>query len=135
MSFYFLLHSHVYLLKIQPVSFSRIAFSGVAQGTTWHVTYYATDTVVSKVQVDSILQVIDSSLSIYKPNSRIVAFNNSQSGITIDEHFRKVVEKSLDTYKQTNGLFDITVLPLVEAWGFGAKAFQKSRTQQLYVHY
>lgn len=79
----------------------------------------------SKEQVDSILQVIDSSLSIYKPYSRIVAFNNSQSGITIDEHFRKVVEKSLDTYKQTNGLFDITVLPLVEAWGFGAKGFQK----------
>lgn len=113
------------LKKIPTVSFTRIAFSGVAQGTTWHINYYATDTLVKKVQIDSILQVIDSSLSIYKPYSRIIAFNDSKSGIRMDEHFRKVAEKSMDTYKQTGGLFDITVLPLVEAWGFGAKSFQK----------
>src|SRR6266498_679441 len=103
----------------------QIEFSGVAQGTTWHVTYYATDTAVTKNQIDSILLVIDSSLSIYKPYSRIVAFNNSTSGITIDEHFKKVVEKSLDTYRQTSGLFDITVFPLVEAWGFGSKPLRE----------
>ncbi|CAA9537750.1 MAG: FAD:protein FMN transferase, partial [uncultured Segetibacter sp.] len=107
----------------QPESI-RIEFSGLAQGTTWHLAYYATDTIVTKSQIDSIFLVIDSSLSIYKPYSRIVAFNNSKSGIKTDEHFRKVAEKSLDTYKQTNGLFDITILPLVEAWGFGAKAFK-----------
>jgi thiamine biosynthesis lipoprotein len=39
----------------------------------------------------------------------------------VDPHFKKVVEASLDAYGQTKGLFDITVLPLVEAWGFGAK--------------
>ena len=32
-----------------------------------------------------------------------------------------MVEKSLETYHQTDGLFDITILPIVEAWGFGAK--------------
>jgi thiamine biosynthesis lipoprotein len=57
----------------------------------------------------------------YKSYSKISEFNKSISGISIDEHFRRVVEKALDTYHQTNGLFDITVLPLVEAWGFGAK--------------
>ena len=85
------------------------------------MTYYAADSLVTKKQVDSILLVIDSSMSIYKPFSQIVAFNNSKTGITIDEHFKKVVAKSLDTYRQTNGLFDITVFPLVEAWGFAAK--------------
>lgn len=99
----------------------RIELSGYAQGTTWHAVYYAADMLVSKNEIDSILLVIDSSLSIYKPYSRISAFNNSRRGIRIDDHFRKVMEKSLDTYRQTNGLFDITVLPLVEAWGFGAK--------------
>ena len=102
----------------------RIDLHGFAQGTTWNITYYASDTVVRKDQVDSILLVIDSSLSIYKPYSRIVAFNNSTSGIIIDKHFQKVIEKSLDTYYQTTGLFDITVFPLVEAWGFGVKPFQ-----------
>ena len=85
------------LNKIPGESFIRVDLSGFAQGTTWHITYYAADSLVTKNQVDSILLVIDSSLSIYKPYSRIVAFNNSKTGITIDEHFRKVVEKSLDT--------------------------------------
>ncbi|MDP9230480.1 MAG: FAD:protein FMN transferase, partial [Bacteroidota bacterium] len=104
----------------QP-SLKDFHITGFAQGTTYHVTYYGKDSIITKKQIDSILLVIDSSLSIYKSYSRIVAFNNSKTGITIDEHFRKVVEKSLDTYRQTNGLFDITVLPLVEVWGFGVK--------------
>jgi len=32
-----------------------------------------------------------------------------------------VVRKSIDTYQQTGGIFDITVEPLVQAWGFGPK--------------
>src|SRR6185503_18858502 len=107
--------------KPPAISFIRVDLSGAAQGTTWHITYYGNDTVVRKSQVDSLLAVIDSSLSIYKPYSRIVAFNNSTTGITVDGHFRRVVEKSIETYHQTNGLFDITILPIVEAWGFGAK--------------
>lgn len=101
------------------VIIKNIQLSGHAQGTTWHATYFYSDSVVTKRQLDSILEVIDSSLSLYKPYSTIVAFNNSTSGIKIDKHFRNVVEKSLDTYQQTNGLSDITVGPLVEAWGFG----------------
>ena len=107
----------------QPTSvdFIKVELSGVAQGTSWHITYFGKDTVVIKSQVDSVLAVIDSSLSIYKPYSRIVAFNKSETGITIDDHLRRVIKKSLETYRQTNGLFDITILPIVEAWGFGAK--------------
>ena len=102
------------------VIIKNIQLSGHAQGTTWHANYFYVDSVVTKRQLDSILDVIDSSLSIYKPYSKIVAFNNSTSGIKIDKHFRNVIEKSLDIYQQTNGLSDITVGPLVAAWGFGA---------------
>jgi len=109
------------LKKSPTISFIRVDLAGAAQGTTWHITYYGKDTVVRKWEIDSLLAVIDSSLSIYKPYSRIVAFNNSTTGIIIDDHFRRVVKKSLETYQQTNGLFDITILPIVEAWGFGAK--------------
>src|SRR5687768_725978 len=108
--------------KLPTISLIRVDLAGVAQGTTWHITYYGKDTVVKKRQVDSILAVIDSSLSIYKPYSHIVAFNSSTTGITVDDHFRLVVEKSLETYYQTGGLFDIAILPIVEAWGFGAKS-------------
>ncbi|MBV4358333.1 FAD:protein FMN transferase [Parasegetibacter sp. MAH-26] len=99
----------------------KFQISGFAQGTTYHITYYAEDSSIHQRQVDSILNSLDSSLSIYKPYSVISKFNASASGCNIDKHLTAVVQKSLDTYEQTNGLFDITVLPLVQAWGFGNK--------------
>jgi thiamine biosynthesis lipoprotein len=108
-------------LNVWPVQHEMRKFqiSGFAQGTTYHITYYAEDSTIRQMQVDSILNSLDSSLSIYKPYSIISKFNASANGCVIDKHLKAVVEKSLDTYGQTNGLFDITVLPLVQAWGFG----------------
>jgi len=95
--------------------------TGYAQGTTYTITYYAEDSLVSKQEVDDLLNGIDSSLSIYKPYSLISRFNNSQKGLEADVHLKKVVDRSLVVYKETDGAFDITVYPLVRAWGFGTK--------------
>lgn len=101
----------------EPVRAYRI--TGQAQGTTYQVTYYATDSIVTKDQVDDILAGIDSSLSIYKPYSIISRFNNAAVAIDMDAHMTRVVNKAIETYHQTEGIFDITVQPLVQAWGFG----------------
>lgn len=93
--------------------------SGKAQGTTWQITYYAADSLVTYGQITALLDQVDSSLSIYKPYSLISRFNNSDTGILMDRHFRTVVAAALDTWRATGGIFDITVLPLVQAWGFG----------------
>lgn len=99
----------------------RIA--GHAQGTTFQLTYYAPDSLVTKAAIDSLLATIDSSLSIYKPYSLISRFNQSTAGIQMDRHMAIVIGKAQETFRQTEGLFDITVQPLVQAWGFGpAKA-------------
>ena len=99
----------------------KFQLTGFAQGTTYQISYYSTDSTVTKKQVDSILDRIDSSLSIYKSYSLINQFNNSESGIEADEHFIAVVKKSVEAHKHTGGIFDITIQPLVQAWGFGAK--------------
>jgi thiamine biosynthesis lipoprotein len=106
---------------LQQPAWRKIQISGKAQGTTYHITWYAHDSTFGQQQIDSILQKIDTSLSIYNPQSLITRFNNSNSGVAMDDHFRNVLNKSLDTYRQTNGIFDITVQPLVQAWGFGPK--------------
>lgn len=106
---------------LQQPAWLKIQISGKAQGTTYHITWYAEDSTVSQLQIDSILQKIDTSLSIYNPQSLITKFNNGNSGVVMDNHFRIVLNKSLETYHQTHGIFDITVLPLVQAWGFGPK--------------
>lgn len=104
--------------QTSPVRAFRIA--GQAQGTTYQVTYYATDSLVTKGQIDSLLAVIDSSLSIYKNYSIISRFNQGTS-VTMDPHMARVIDKSIETYRQTEGIFDITVQPLVQAWGFGPR--------------
>lgn len=103
----------------RTVDWKRYTITGIAQGTTYSISYYAEDSAVTKSVIDSVLMSLDSSLSLYKPYSRINQFNNSAKGIAIDNHLLEVVKKSIDTYKATNGLFDITVQPLVQAWGFG----------------
>ena len=107
--------------KMVKNSFTAFHFSGLAQGTTYHITYYAQDSIVTKNQFDRIFISIDSSLSIYKPYSIISNFNNVSGDVVMGKHLKKVIQKSLEIYKTTNGIFDITVYPLVRAWGFGIK--------------
>ncbi|MHA4896586.1 FAD:protein FMN transferase [Pedobacter sp. PWIIR3] len=92
---------------------------GFAQGTDYTIKYFATDSLVTKAAIDSILLKIDSSMSLYKPYSEICRFNSSVHGLKIDKHFAAVIRKSFEIYKATAGKFDVTVKPLVQAWGFG----------------
>lgn len=123
--FCILLLSTLFLYHTPPGDTGKIEISGFTQGTTYHITYYASDSVVKKSQADSILLVIDSSMSLYKPWSNITRFNKSAHGCAIDSHFAKVVTKSVEVWQQSNGIFDITVQPLVKAWGFGTKQVTK----------
>ncbi len=93
--------------------------NGQAQGTTYSASYFATDSLVTKSQIDSILNVIDLSMSLYKPNSTISKFNAMPAGkINIDSHINNVLKKSFQLNKETDGFFDITIQPLMRLWGF-----------------
>lgn len=94
---------------------------GFAQGTTYQISYYAREASISSKEIDRKFSELDSSLSIYKPYSLINRFNQSEKGIEIDEHLYKVVQRSLKIWKESDGVFDISILPIVEAWGFGVK--------------
>lgn len=113
---------YVFLFSMPPSeNWKAYTINGVAQGTTYHITYYEFDSIVTKKNIDSILAKLDSSISIYKNYSIISQFNNSAVGCEADEHLKEVVDKSLETYFSTKGIFDITVYPFTEAWGFGIK--------------
>ena len=114
-----ILFSWLAALFVNHSEVRTIKFSGSAQGTSYHITYYATDTLVTKSQVDSIFQNIDSSLSLYKPYSLVNRFNQSVNGLSVDDHMYQVVSKAIKVHRVSNGFFDITVYPLTEAWGFG----------------
>ena len=112
----------IFSLQTPDINKPVFTIRGYAQGTSYTITYIKNNEAVTKNQVDSILDKIDSSLSLYKSYSIINRFNNSSSGCRADDHFIQVVNKSLETYNETGGAFDITIKPLVQAWGFGVKA-------------
>lgn len=116
--------------SFRPLPVQRIQINGRAQGTTYSITYYANDSLVKKATVDSLLNRLDESLSIYKAGSLINRWNASPTGLPIDDHLQNVVSKALDISKETGGGFDITVLPLTEAWGFGANPGESVPTKK-----
>lgn len=99
--------------------------TGFAQGTGYSLRYYADTKRVSKAQVDSLLQQIDASMSLYKPGSLINQFNAAERYLRVDEGFRTVLQKSFEIYEKTAGRFDVTVAPLVQLWGFGPVPVQR----------
>lgn len=111
----------------------RHVVRGHAQGTTYTITYFSTGELIRKEQIDSILDVIDQSMSLYRPGSLINQFNmpNTQR-IVMDQHFRCVMEGAFKLFKDSKGIFDPTVAPLVNLWGFGVeKVATKPNQDQL----
>ena len=92
---------------------------GEAQGSTYSIKYIATKEVVSKIEIDSLLNAFDNSLSTYKPTSLISRINQGDMTIVVDDWFVETFKASNQIYKETNGLFDPTIGVLVNAYGFG----------------
>lgn len=116
-----MLFSHLFRTGEQQL----YTITGFAQGTGYSLRYYAVREQVSKTQIDSLLQEIDTSMSLYKPGSLINQFNKAEKGLQVDEGFRTVVQKSFEIHRATQGRFDITVAPLVQLWGFGPVPVQQ----------
>lgn len=96
---------------------------GYAQGTTYRMVYESADD-YSEI-IFKLLKEFDNSLSTYQDSSIISMINKNEQGIVIDSIFKTFYNKSRYAYEKTNGFFDITVGPLVKAWGFGVvKEFQ-----------
>ena len=98
-----------------------VKFGGEAQGTYYAVTYIDNDGRNFQDSIDLILKKFDSSCSIYKPNSIISRFNNNDPTAKADKDFTTVFNKAMEVSERSGGAFDVTVGPLVRAWGFSIK--------------
>jgi len=101
----------------KPGPYRKIA--GFTQGTTFHITYEDKANKDLSGNVDSIFRAFDFTFSEYIPNSIVSRINNNDSTVLLDDMFIEVYNKSVEINKETNGAFDLTVGPLVNAWGFG----------------
>ena len=92
--------------------------SGLVFGTSYNITYQSNDNL--KPEIEKTLAEVDTSLSPFNEKSVITHVNKNEA-VTLDDHFITVFRLSSEIYKDTEGAFDITVAPLVNAWGFGFK--------------
>ena len=92
---------------------------GVVWTTEYHITYQADHDLNDSIQL--IFNNIDMSVSPYNKASLISSLNENTS-TRVDAHIKRLIEASLVVNRESGGAFDPTVMPLVNAWGFGYKS-------------
>lgn len=97
-------------------------------GTTYHVTYQCDSDLTQSIKSE--LLKVDASLSPFNKESVITAVNENQD-VQLDDMFKEVFNLAMDISKDTDGAFDITVAPLVNAWGFGFKNGSQPSSHQV----
>lgn len=91
---------------------------GKTQGTYYSATYLQPDGRDLKAKIEKRLQQFEMSLSTYNPNSIISRINNNDPTVKTDLDFETIFYAAQEAAVRTNGALDITVGPLVKAWGF-----------------
>ncbi len=109
----------------------RMVISGATMGTTYRVVYLYKENRDFKKGVDSVLRVFNQSLSTYIEDSEISRFNTEDSVRFSLPYFYPVLEASREVYESTDGAFDPTVGPLVNAWGFGPEGATRKDSAEI----
>ncbi len=92
--------------------------SGFIFGTSYNITYQCADD--HQADIEKVLAEVDASLSPFNDTSIITHVNRNED-VVLDNLFLDVFRLAQKINEDTDGAFDITVAPLVNAWGFGFK--------------
>ena len=92
---------------------------GMVFGTTYSITYQADSSLHTSIKKE--LQKVDEALSPFNKQSVITAVNENRN-MPVNKMFADVFLMAEKISEDTDGAFDITVAPLVNAWGFGFKS-------------
>lgn len=121
------MYKHVLLLLITVLIFAQckkpaqyFTNDGFIYGTYYHVVYESPEGKDLHPQVLEALNQLDLSVSTFKEQSVLSKVNTNQT-VVLDSIFITVFNKSQEISRITQGAFDPTVAPLVNAWGFGFK--------------
>lgn len=86
--------------------------------TSFHIKYAYDRSLYDEIMAE--LNKFDLSLNPFLDNSIITKVNNNEV-VELDSFFIEVFNKSMEVSDISEGKFDITVSPLINAWGFGFK--------------
>lgn len=102
--------------------------SGMIFGTQYHVTYQYDENL--QQEIEAVLKQVDNEFSMFNKASTVTLINQGKSP-ELSEKFVSVFTLAQEINKESDGAFDITIAPLVNAWGFGFKTRQMPNTNQI----
>ncbi len=97
---------------------SYIKLNGAVFGTYYHITYLHPKGEDLHTDIKEKLHAFDLSLSTFNPQSIISKINRNED-VVVDEFFEQMYRAAVQVSRNTHGAFDISVAPLINAWGFG----------------
>lgn len=107
-----------YYRKNQTPPFFQI--EGETMATTYHVSYFDPQNRNFKASIDSLLILVNKSINNYDTASEVSRFNRSAEGVDLKlPYLLPALTIAQKVFTESNGAFDMTVMPLVNAWGFG----------------
>ena len=108
---------------------ARVRLSGSTMGTTWSVVlrgegHTRDDLLAARESIAERLATVDRLMSTWEVDSELSRFNRHAlpAPFTLSSETLYVLELARSVSQRTGGAFDVTVGPLVAAWGFGAEA-------------
>lgn len=101
---------------------------GFVFGTVYQITYQCDKDLQNDIENE--LQKVDNSLSTFNPKSVISRINRNEN-VKVNDMFAYVFNLAEHVSAETGGAFDITVAPMVNAWGFGFKSGTMPTESQL----
>ena len=97
---------------------------GKGGSVAYRVKYISTDNTDLKHSIDSLVKVVDLSISSYNPESIVSKINQGIETTKINDHFKNAFATAQKVWKESGGFYDPTVGVLVKAWGFGKEPIQ-----------
>ena len=101
---------------------------GFIFGTVYNITYQSDKNLEKEIIRE--LDKVDASLSPFNEKSIISKINRNEEAV-VDNYFYDVFNLAMQISEDTNGAFDITVAPIVNAWGFGFKSGSSPTNQYI----
>jgi thiamine biosynthesis lipoprotein len=102
-----------------------LRFEGPTMGTTYHVTVVdapaGTGREALQSDIDRVLRRIDETMSTWREDSEISRFNRAAPGewVALSQETHTVLAAAAEMNRLSGGAFDVTVSPVLAAWGFG----------------
>lgn len=96
---------------------------GETWGTSYHIVYKGGENLADSAR--AIMAMIDNELSLFNSESTVSRINDCRSDIAGDA-FTDVLDISCHVCSISGGVYDPTVGPLCELWGFGKSDFHEA---------